>query len=75
MPSRTRTTRSIRNTAMASILASLALASTAHAGSPGNGRQTSDYRGRGSRENNQDPSKRKKEEGDDDMMYVKIGEG
>ena len=36
MPSRTLTTRSIRRTAMASVLAGLAFASTAHAGTTGN---------------------------------------
>ena len=35
MPSRTLTTRSIRRTAMASVLAGLAFASTAHAGTTG----------------------------------------
>ena len=56
MPSRTRTTRSIRNTAMASILASLALASTAHAGTTGTVSITSDYIFRGTTQTNQEPA-------------------
>lgn len=56
MPSRTRTTHTIRNTAMASILASLALASTAHAGTTGTVSLTSDYIFRGTTQTNQEPA-------------------
>ena len=56
MPSRTLTTRSIRRTAMASVLAGLAFASTAHAGTTGNVSVTSDYIFRGVSQTNQEPA-------------------
>ena len=56
MPSRTLTTRSIRRTAMASVLAGLAFASTAQAGTTGNVSVTSDYIFRGVSQTNQGPA-------------------
>ena len=56
MPSRTLTTRSIRRTAMASVLAGLAFASTAHAGTTGSVTVTSDYIFRGTTQTNQEPA-------------------
>ena len=56
MPSRTLTTRSIRRTAMASVLAGLAFASTAHAGTTGTVSVTSDYIFRGVSQTNQEPA-------------------
>ena len=56
MPSRTLTTRSIRRTAMASVLAGLAFASTAHAGTTGSVTVTSDYIFRGVSQTNQEPA-------------------
>lgn len=56
MPSRTRTTRSLRCTAMASILAGLAFASTAQAGTAGSVSVTSDYIFRGTTQTNQGPA-------------------
>ena len=56
MPSRTLITRSIRRTAMASVLAGLAFASTAHAGTTGNVSVTSDYIFRGVSQTNQEPA-------------------
>src|SRR6187402_1837913 len=56
MPSRTLTTRSIRRTAMASVLAGLAFASTAQAGTTGTVSLTSDYILRGTTQTNQEPA-------------------
>ena len=56
MPSRTLITRSIRRTAMASVLAGLAFASTAHAGTTGSVSVTSDYIFRGVSQTNQEPA-------------------
>ena len=56
MPSRTLTTRSIRRTAMASVLAGLAFASTAHAATTGSVSVTSDYIVRGVSQTNQEPA-------------------
>ncbi|HSD15697.1 MAG TPA: TorF family putative porin [Thermomonas sp.] len=56
MPSRTRTTRSVRRAAMASVLAGLAFASTAHAGTTGTVSLTSDYIFRGTTQTNQEPA-------------------
>ena len=56
MPSRTLITRSIRRTAMASVLAGLAFASTAHAGTTGSVTVTSDYIFRGTSQTNQEPA-------------------
>ena len=56
MPSRTLITRSIRRTAMASVLAGLAFASTVHAGTSGTVSITSDYIFRGTSQTNQEPA-------------------
>ena len=56
MPSRTLITRSIRRTAMASVLAGLAFASTAQAGTTGTLSLTSDYVFRGVSQTNQEPA-------------------